>query len=159
MDIGSILLLFAVFILAALFVTQPFFERRHALVVSAREQEHSALLAERERLMTALQELDFDQNLGKIPEGDYLATRAGLTQRAADVLRKLDLLQAAPSDAEDAGMTAQNAPSSPEADEALEHLIALRKAARKEKSAGFCPECGKAIFRSDCFCSHCGYKL
>ena len=172
MELGAILLLLAILVLAALFVARPFLESRRMSAVSDDEQELSSLMAERDRLITTLQELDFDQTLGKIPADDYPAMRAELIQRAADVLRKLDAFQAtqsAPTDAESrleaviaarrADAAAQKPSSNPEADEAIEELIASRKAARKEKSAGFCPKCGKAILRSDRFCPHCGKPL
>ena len=172
MEIGSILLLLAILLLAALFVARPFLENRRMLAVSAEEQELSSLMAERDRLITTLQELDFDQTLGKIPAEDYPAMRAELMQRAADVLRKLDAFQAAqsaPGDAESrieaviaarrADAAAKSVSPNLESDDALEGLIASRKAARKEKSAGFCPKCGKAILRSDRFCPHCGQPI
>ncbi|MGC1374838.1 MAG: zinc ribbon domain-containing protein [Anaerolineales bacterium] len=174
MDTGSILLLLAVLLLAALFVARPFLENRRAAAVSAEEQQLSSLMAERDRLITTLQELDFDQTLGKIPADDYPTMRAELMQQAANVLRKLDTFQAsqsAPVDADaesriEAVIAARRAdaaarsPSSRlESDDALEGLIASRKAARKEKSAGFCPKCGKAVLRSDRFCPNCGQPI
>jgi rubrerythrin len=173
MEIGSIFLLLAILILAAFFVARPFIEGRRMLAVTSEEQELSSLMAERDRLIMTLQELDFDQTLGKIPAEDYPAMRAELMQRAADVLRKLDAFQAAQSapttDVESrieaviaarrADAAAQSVSSGPEADDALEELIASRKAARKEKSAGFCPKCGKPIQRSDRFCPNCGKPI
>jgi NADH pyrophosphatase NudC (nudix superfamily) len=44
-------------------------------------------------------------------------------------------------------------------DDDLEDLIAARRAARKEKSAGFCPKCGKPVLRSDRFCPSCGKPI
>ena len=49
-----------------------------------------ALLAERDRVVNALQELDFDFNLNKIPSEDYPVQRAALLQKGADILKKLD---------------------------------------------------------------------
>ena len=173
MDIGAIFLLLAVIFIAGLLVASPFLENRRMAVVSAEEQELSALMAERDRLITALQEIDFDHTLGKIPAEDYPATRAELMQHAAEVLRKLDafqVLQAAPVDAESRieaviaarrADAAQQKPTSSafQSDDDLEALIASRKAVRKEKSAGFCTQCGKAVLRSDRFCPNCGKPL
>jgi NADH pyrophosphatase NudC (nudix superfamily) len=177
MDIGAIFLLFIVMIAAVLFVARPFIQNRRIQALSTDDQQLSALLAERDRLITALQELDFDHTLGKIPAEDYPATRAGLMQHAAEVLRKLDTFQAQFSgpadDAEDrieaviavrradaaVGKTASVVRDLSKSDDDLETLIASRKAARKEKSAGFCPQCGKAIQRSDRFCPHCGKRI
>jgi len=174
MEISSIFLLLAVLILAALFVARPFLQSHNGSAVSSEEHELSSLLAERERLIAALQELDFDQDLGKIPAEDYPAARAKLVQQAADVLRKLDVFQAAPPDVEsrieaaiaarlpqDRGLSQSrqeqaDAVAPTNSDDVLEELIAARKLARKEKSAGFCPQCGKPVLRSDRFCPHCG---
>jgi len=174
MDIGAIFLLLAVCILTALFVARPFLERRRTITmtVSIEEQELSTLMAERDRLITALQELDFDHALGKIPAEDYPGMRAALLQRASDVLRRLDALQpqSSPSaDAEsrvEAVIAARRADAAVQksekhevSDEELEDLVASRRAARKEKSSGFCPKCGKPVLRTDRFCPHCGKSI
>ncbi len=170
MEIASIFVLLAILILAALFVARPFFEGRRLQAVSAEERTFSSLLAERDRLITALQELDFDHVLHKIPAEDYPTMRAELLQKAADVLRRLDSFQppTAPTDAESrieaviAARRADAAPNAappPEADDTLEALVAARKAARKEKSGGFCAKCGKSVMLSDRFCPHCGQPV
>lgn len=92
MDLGSIFLIFSLFILVGLFVARPFFEGQRLLVGvhDTGEHERSSLLAERDHILDALQELDFDHVLGKIPEEDYPTQRAALLHRGAEVLRKLD---------------------------------------------------------------------
>lgn len=172
MDIGALFLLLAVCLLTIWFVARPFLERRRTTTVSADEQELSTQMAERDRLLMALQELDFDQTLGKIPAEDYPAMRASLLQRASDVLRRLDALQPQPGAADDAEsrveavIAARRADAAVQktdqptvSDEDLEELVAARRAARKEKSAGFCPKCGKPVLRSDRFCPHCGKSI
>jgi NADH pyrophosphatase NudC (nudix superfamily) len=173
MDIGAIFLLLAVLLVTVVFVARPFWENRRRMTVSADEHEISSLLAERDRLLTALQELDFDQTLGKIPAEDYPGMRAGLLQSASDVLRRLDLLQPqngnASVDAEsrvEAVIAARRADASVQepdhagvSDEEFEELIASRRAVRKEKAGGFCPKCGKPVLRSDRFCPHCGKAI
>jgi rubrerythrin len=177
MEIGAIFLLLAVVLLVTLFVARPFIEHRRVSVISSDEHELSSLLAERDRLITALQELDFDHTLGKIPTEDYPSMRADLMRHAADVLHKLDahaLPDEKPADgSEDAesrieavvaarradAAVQKLAASETASDDDLEALIASRKAARKEKSAGFCPKCGKPVLRSDRFCPHCGKPI
>ncbi len=170
MELGAIFLILAVVILVGLFVARPFMESRRIGVVSAEEHELSSLLAERDRMITALQELDFDHTLGKIPSEDYPTMRAQLLQHAASALRRLDELQpqkaSAPADAEsrvEAAIAARRAdaaiqPTAEKAvsDDEIEELIAARRSVRKEKSGGFCPNCGKPVLRSDRFCPHCG---
>lgn len=177
MDIGSIFLVLGLLILVVLFISRPLFERT-ATVVSQEEHELSSLLAERDRILTALQELDFDHTLGKIPEEDYPSMRTALLQQGADVLRKLDAYgsEVAESDVEariEAAVAARRADArrlSPaagngggarvaEADDDLEVLLANRRRARSEKSAGFCPKCGGPVQKSDRFCPKCGKTL
>jgi rubrerythrin len=175
MDIGAIFLLLSICLLTGLFVARPFLERRRISSVSANDQELSTLLAERDRLITALQELDFDHTLGKIPPQDYPAMRAGLLQRASDVLRSLDILQPQKAESDDAESRVEAVIAARRADAAiakaektekheisdedLDELVSSRRALRKEKSAGFCPKCGKPVLRSDRFCPSCGKPI
>src|SRR5512142_282133 len=93
MDLAAILFLVALLLAVSLYLVTPLMNNRSAR--RAQEtQEVSSLLAERERLLNALQELDFDFQLGKIPEEDYPEQRADLLRRGAEVLKKLDALAA-----------------------------------------------------------------
>jgi hypothetical protein len=196
MDIGSIFLILALLILVGLFVARPLFERR--AVVSTRESDeeehtHSSLLAERDRVLNALQELDFDYQLGKIPDEDYPSQRALLVQHGADVLRQLDRLAAQPAassvearleaaiaarrmDAGHrpparsmrerrekmeamAGPGAESLPLEVVEDDEIEVQLAARRRMRSDRSAGFCPNCGRPVQKSDRFCPKCGTPL
>lgn len=166
MDIGAILLFLAVLVLTVLFIARPFLDKRQP-AVAAGGHELSALMAERDSVITALQELDFDNSLGKIPSEDYPQQRAALLQHGAQVLRKIDRLSpktASSGDAEkriEAAIAARRADSavqgsSGDVDDDLESLIAARRSERKEKSGGFCSNCGRPIMASDRFCPYCG---
>jgi hypothetical protein len=168
MDIGAILLIMAVLLLAVVFIARPFLEARRP-VSAMQEHELSSLMAERDRVITALQELDFDYSLGKIPAEDYPQQRTELLQRGADVLRKMDVIapkSVSSGDAEkrlEAAIAARRADSAVQAsqgsldiDDDIESLIAARRSERREKSGGFCPNCGRPILGSDRFCPHCG---
>jgi hypothetical protein len=175
MDIGALFLLLALLILIALFVSRPFLERQPAATL---QEEHAAmsLLAERDRILTALQELDFDHALGKIPAEDYPLQRSSLLHRGAAILRQLDALTPSPSPASGRGESAKErlekaiatrradtaekpASAKETTDEDLEALIAKRRASLKDKAAGFCPKCGRPIMSTDSFCPQCGYAL
>jgi hypothetical protein len=201
MDLGSIFLILAVALFVAFFVAQPFLAGRPksarraapdgANAAAGRlgaKQGQSALLAERDRVLDALQELDFDFALGKVPAEIYPVQRAALLQQGAAVLRQLevgrssqpalqtsaDRLEPAamerPAAMEQPALTDQVAPSTPAAttgngnghhggahpDDELETLLASRRRARHEKTAGFCPQCGKPVQKSDRFCHQCG---
>jgi rubrerythrin len=173
MELGAILLILALSALVALFVAQPFLERRAFKMVSAEEHTSSSLMAERDRLIGALQELDFDHTLGKIPAEDYPVMRAQLLAQAADVLRTLDELTPSTEKGklqknraeerveaevaarrEDAAIERKAKTSGDDDD--IEEMLAARRAARKEKTAGFCSKCGKPLMKSDKFCPACG---
>jgi hypothetical protein len=97
MELGAFFLILALLILVGLFVSRPFFEPDLELAqevsTSLDDRKRSALLAERDRILIALQELDFDHALGKIPEEDYPQQREGLMKRGALILRQLDEIQ------------------------------------------------------------------
>jgi hypothetical protein len=159
MEPVAILFLLIVLVIIVLFVSRPFLERRR-LQVEESSPEFSSLLAERERVLAALEELDFDQSLGKIPKEDYPVQRAVLLQKGAEVLRQLDAhtpgiaRQAIGKDTDGAP-----GPDSPLSDDDLEDLLTKRRYARKDKAAGFCPNCGKPVQQSDDFCPSCGNTL
>lgn len=168
MDIGAIFLTLAILTIVAMYLVQPFMERR-SKIVSVEELEHSHLLAQRDRYINALKELDFDHEMGKIPEEDYSPQRADLLKKGSEALRQLDEYEGAKgSSAEDrleaviaarrADSTSTPAASISTDDDDLESLIASRRSQRKAKSGGFCPNCGHPILANDKFCTNCGKK-
>jgi hypothetical protein len=168
MELTAIFFSLAVLILVGVYLYAPFMERR-ARRVTEQEHELSALMAERDRVVNSLQELDFDFKLGKIPEEDYPTQRASLLQKGAEILRKIDALAPQPASVQDTEARLEKAIAARRADaaiaqveisdEELEALIAGRRKGRKEKSAGFCPRCGKPVMVTDRFCPACGKSL
>jgi hypothetical protein len=172
MDLAAVLFLIALFLVVGLFLAAPLIgglKRRE----TAEAIEVSSLMAERDRVINSLQELDFDFKLGKIPEEDYPAQRTDLLQKGADILRKLDTvapsLSPSPSGTADANARIEQAAAagrvdgsgaSAELDDAtIESMLAARRAVRRTKSAGFCPRCGKPVLVTDQFCPNCGKVL
>jgi NMD protein affecting ribosome stability and mRNA decay len=178
MDIGAIFFILAVITLVGMYVGQPFIQRRGR---RATQEDHvvSALMAEYDHAVNTLQELDFDNALGKVPAEDYPRQRAELLAKGADLLRKLDAITLPPSPTgKGAVEESKNAEKRMEAavatrradasgstaavmldDDDLESMIASRRKTRKEKSAGFCPKCGKPVMVSDRFCPSCGKAI
>jgi rubrerythrin len=160
------------------YVAQPFVQRRGRRATQE-DHEVSTLMAEYDRAVNTLQELDFDNALGKIPAEDYPRHRAELLAKGADLLRRLDTLSPSPStlsgthakgsggqDAEsrmEAAVASRRADASSTVasldDDEIESMIASRRKSRKEKSAGFCPKCGKPILITDRFCPSCGKAI
>jgi len=168
MELTAIFFSLAVLILVGVYLYAPFMERR-ARRVTQEEHELSALMAERDRVINSLQELDFDFNLGKIPEEDYPAQRASLLQRGAEILKQIDALAPQPASAQDTEARLERAIAARRADASLarvevsdddlEAMIASRRKGRTNKSAGFCSRCGKPVMVTDRFCPSCGKSL
>jgi NADH pyrophosphatase NudC (nudix superfamily) len=168
MELTAIFFSLAVLILVGMFLYAPFMERR-ARGVTEEEHELSALMAERDRVINSLQELDFDFKLGKIPEEDYPTQRANLLQKGAEILKKIDTLAPQTVSAQDtearleraiAARRADASNAKPDvSDDDLESMISSRRRGRTHKSAGFCPRCGKPVMVTDRFCPSCGKSL
>lgn len=189
MDLGSIFLFIALLALVGLFVSRPLLEKREddagaALAfrpTSQEDQKHSALLAERDRVLNALSELDFDYDVGKIPDEDYPPQRRTLLEHGAQVLRELDETGQVPAESEQLATAVDSAEArleaaisarrmlttaggswpdghngGPAADDDIEIQIAARRRLRQEKATGFCPQCGGPVHKSDRFCPKCG---
>jgi hypothetical protein len=177
MELTAIFFSLAILILVSIYLYAPFMERR-ARRVTEEEHELSALMAERDRVINSLQELDFDFKLGKIPEDDYPVQRSSLLQKGADILRKIDSL--APNGTGGEGRIRAGAQGDVEkrieqaiaarradaalarvavTDDDLESMISARRKGRTNKSAGFCPRCGKPVMVTDRFCPSCGKSL
>lgn len=159
MDLAAILFLIALLLTVSLYLMTPLMGNRSRR--SAEEsQESSSLLAEHERLLNALQELDFDFQLGKIPEEDYPVQRADLVRKGAEVLKKLDAIAASrPQPRPSAVGSSVPARAGALSDDDIESLLAARRKERKTRSAGFCPRCGKPVLVTDQFCPNCGKAL
>lgn len=170
MELGSLFLVLAVIVIVGVYLYAPFtISARRARKTESNEV--SALKAERDRVINSLQELDFDFNLGKIPEGEYPDQRAALLQKGADILRKLDELAPVSSSSINAEARIEKATAAGRADagskvsaitdgdDDIESMISARRKQHTSKSAGFCPKCGKPVLVSDKFCPACGKSL
>ena len=194
MDVPSLFLILAVALLVGVFVSRPFANQRSAnekLIRPAAEESEirrSTLLAERDRILMALQDLEFDFTLGKIPAENYPVQRAELLNKGATVLRQLDELAgiiasssaesrveavvaarradavvqpARQAEAVSAGYPAPAGVRRPPAagEDDIEAMVAAHRQVRQEKAGGFCPKCGRPAAKSDKFCSRCGAVL
>jgi hypothetical protein len=90
MAFGSLLLFVGLLIVIALIVTKPFAEGR---ISEAQTQDPvSHWLAERERILDALEELDADWQMGKVPDDIYPTQRRQLVAKGAYALKQLEEL-------------------------------------------------------------------
>lgn len=148
MDLGSLLVILALGLIAAVFITQPLFESR-GLGVTKEERRLSELQAERDRVLAMLQELDMDHAMAKILREDYQSQRSALVARGADVLKAIDDLH------DTLGETV------PETDLEVEIEVAVARlrAGEGEASRRTCSSCGRQVVAGDRFCVHCGASL
>jgi hypothetical protein len=167
MEPTAILLILTVLLLAAAFIGRPFYikDARYSRKLNPAEGAakdkfdhiHSSLLAEKERILSSIQELDFDYSLHKVPEDLYPVQRGELLQQAAGLLKELENMGFTQETKSTSTSKSSNKVAT-DYDE-LEEMIAKRKTEIKEKSSGFCPRCGRAIQESDRFCPKCGFTI
>jgi len=168
-DLSAILLLIALLLGAGLYLAAPLVFEPRRRNTHEESSEISSLMAERDRVINSLQELDFDFKLGKIPEEDYPAQRTELLQKGAAILHQLDTLQPQSISDDEIERRIERAAAARRADAAvktelpsddeIESMLAARRRERKGRSAGFCPKCGKVVLVSDQFCANCGKAL
>jgi hypothetical protein len=173
MDIGSLLLSLALLLLVGFIVARPILERR-----GAREKEISRadqLAAERESLLTALRDLDFDHATGKIGDEDYAPQRAQLVAQGVAVLKQLDGVLSKSKEAfspaagegtvsaedeiERAIAARRKTQAAPNAADQIEAEVAARRKPAPTANAVTCPHCGAAAKPGDRFCPKCGQTL
>ena len=175
MDIGSLLLGLALLVVIAFVVARPLIERPNVTDEPLRPVD--LLLANRERVLTQLRDLDFDRTMSKINEVDYAAQRAQLVAEGVAILKQLDALglpsgQAAgePADAIEAAVAqvrarrAAAAPAPADLEAEIEAGVAAAAAARRASKPNgaekvVCPQCGAEAVPGDRFCARCGTPL
>lgn len=168
MDIGSLLLGLALLLVVAFLVARPLLDKTGAVDRDLGPVDR--LLFERERVLTALRDLDFDHAMGKTLDDDYVDQREQLLAQGAAVLKQLDSLgpDQAPAPAvddeiEQAIARLRGRPAPAAVDDALEASLAARRAApanaTAQPGARFCSQCGHPARLEDKFCGTCGHIL
>jgi hypothetical protein len=95
MSTVALLLGGALAVLCVLWVARPFVREPQAVddTRAAPEEHRLALLDERDRVLTALKQLEFDHRTGTVSDEDYRATVGALRRQAADAIRAIDALE------------------------------------------------------------------
>ena len=152
MEILTIFLLLGITFLVLIYISIPLLSKN--FTVRSNDSAHSHLLAERERILNILVELDFDHKLGKIPDGDYASQREELISKGGIVMEKIDLITKSKNQSEE-----RQDDNSQLSDKDIERLLNKRRAQKNEVVTNLCPECSKPILQSDRFCPSCGKKI
>lgn len=138
MDIGAILMGMALLALTIPMVVQPFRQSSPKRVEPDGHKGQGArngkdLEPQREQVLVALRDLDFDYQTGKVVEQDYTILRSELLAQAAELIQS--------QEAED---------------EAIEKLIRARRKGLSKVEVGRCSQCGRKLSLDDRFCPGCG---
>jgi hypothetical protein len=149
MDLGSWMVILAIAIITTAFIARPLVEKK-GLAVTKFVRNSSTLLAERDRILAILQELELDYAMDKVGRDDYESQRADLVRQGASILKDLDELGVGTDDLPMNGNERQNL------DAEIESAIARRRKSLPTGSAKFCSNCGSDLHSGDQFCVHCG---
>lgn len=175
--IGTILGL-AVFVVAVAFVVRPLvvgpaassrdrYRARGHSALARQMDERAELLEKRNAVYTAIRELDFDHETGKVSDEEHARQRAELVREGVAILKGLDRLEAAAPAADplEAAIAAVRQGAEAGAADALEAEISGLRAqpgGRATPTAnGYhaCPSCGAPASPADRFCGACGQSL
>jgi hypothetical protein len=108
MEVLALALAAALTLGCVLFVARPFLREPEAVddrirVAGTGEQERIRLEEDRDRLLAALKELEFDHRTGKTSDADYRESVGPLRAQVAQALRALDALRRPTSERSTAG--------------------------------------------------------
>ena len=151
MAFSSFLIVLVIFFLAGIFIVRPFLVEQN-ISTPVVPKEYDSLLAEKERLLSSIEDLDLEYDLQKISSQEHIRNRDILLSQAAEILVKLDKLEKK--------VPKNMRVSSPvENEDDLEAMIETRRRELKGDKSRFCSHCGKAVKPEDQFCGKCGEKL
>lgn len=143
METLSIALAGSLGLACALFVAWPLL--RGAVRRSSSDEratEVAELKDEKDKLLQALKEIEFDHRTGKLSDEDFQSLRADYRRRAIEALERLE--KAAPSEGSVAAIEAD-----------------VLRALGRQKSGGpqRCAGCGERVGSEARFCPNCGVEL
>jgi hypothetical protein len=139
LPIGTYLLALALVLVLGLVIALPLFDRKRPALKPLSKRE--TLEHERQDIIRAIREIDFDHRTGKINDEDYKRVREDYVQRGAAVLRELNTLEEV--DVEDV----------------IEAKVAALRKTHDDAGALHCPKCRAGISTADKFCPQCGHAL
>ena len=164
----------AIAVVVIAYVAQPLLVRARRL--ASEDSLSDKLLAERDSIYTAIRDLDFDFQTGKLLEADYRVMRDKYAARGVEILRELDALGSA-----DRGLQAADRPPAARgadeieaavlarrkakpvevasAEDEIEATVRARRRLKSETRLPTCLKCGHPIDAADRFCAKCGAPL
>jgi hypothetical protein len=148
----TLIFVIALLILAGLYISRPLLVPHAGIPKPMTPRER--LLAEKETVMARIRDLDFDVEMGKIPEAEHRGQREPLLAAAAGLMQQIDELDnRLEKKIASKRMTAANRHPSSRIDDKIEAAVTRLRRGR------FCTQCGRAAAAQDSFCAACGSKL
>jgi hypothetical protein len=139
------------------FVARPIVKHRGFEVTSA-DRRLSSLEAERDQILSVIQELDMDFAAGKLSESTYREQRGEWFERGAAILKELDEM----GQLQGGGMDWKDWIPTVDADDLEAEIEAAVSRRRKRQSMdpwAYCSQCGNKLQEGDRFCAKCGSKV
>ncbi len=170
----QLILPLAIALLAAIFISLPFFRRGKdssleddALRPDPRAERLRTLHVRKDTLLSALADIEFDHGLGKLSTADYKDLSRKYRAEAAAVLKEIDEATGRNWDAAFADELESEIKSKRkkvvlndyEDEEIEKEIIRARESAWGSPETAACPECGSTCGPDDLFCARCGASL
>ncbi|NIS80313.1 MAG: zinc-ribbon domain-containing protein [Anaerolineales bacterium] len=137
MSLGAVFVGLAMMLVSTVVLADPYLRKKHGQPIQSMVPDDS-LVPDKYAVLIPLRDLDFDFQLGKIAEEDYLSARVELMQDAAEAMKA--------HDRRDQAM-----------DPKIEVLV--RRLRALSSDAMTCRNCGSQLKSGDRFCSSCGLEL
>ncbi|MCA9733881.1 zinc ribbon domain-containing protein [candidate division KSB1 bacterium] len=113
------------------FIAQPFLARKQVELNFNGDGKIDELLARKKEVYSAIKDIEFDHEMGKLSGEDYQELRESYKVEAAQLIQRIEKIQ-----------------------------NGAKRKTKKQKSASekFCHNCGEKISAEDNFCVNCGTK-
>ena len=150
-----------------LYVVRPLLDRNSAPVF-VEDDRLTDLLSRKDAVLQAIKDLEFDRNVGKLEEGDYVRFNQSLSRQAVGLIQQIEKI--APTSTQQEDLLEQEISKLRKTkDRVAEVKVATAKkvavspnghpptpAASKPK---FCTSCGQPVSANHKFCANCGTAL
>lgn len=145
MDVIAISLGVVVAGAVGVYLSRPWWAKEGQFDSANPDSPEKSLNERHEQIISALRDLDFDHEVGKVTAEDYNLLRQSLLAEAATVLTQLDESRAGEADLDE---------------EVEARILAVRRTLWTDQQPGTaCPTCSRPARSGDLYCGGCGARL